>query len=100
PCLELVRFRLSEGADPDAFVAGAPVVTEWASRQPGFQRRTLVESGDGGWVDMIWWASETEALAAADNVMKDLGGTPFMMMIDPMTVEIGHHPIAHMSAAA
>lgn len=96
-CLEKVRFRLNEAADPAAFVAAAPVVTDWASRQPGFQHRTLVEEGDGAWMDLVWWRSEEEALAAADKVMKDLGGTPFMMMIDPMTVEMGHHAVAHAS---
>lgn len=98
PCLEMVRFKLTEGADRDAFLAGAPVVTDWASRQPGFQRRSLVDLGDDGWADFIWWASKAEAHRAADRVMSDLGQTPFMQMIDPMTVEMGHHPVAHMSA--
>ncbi|MEL6792014.1 MAG: hypothetical protein AAFP78_01065 [Pseudomonadota bacterium] len=96
-CLEMVRFKLNTAADADAFRAAAPVVTEWASRQPGFQRRALVEEADGHWVDLVWWRSETEALAAADRVMNDLGQTTFMMMIDPMTVEMGHHKVAHMS---
>ncbi|MEL7465260.1 MAG: hypothetical protein AAFN79_14410 [Pseudomonadota bacterium] len=95
--LEMVRFRLKAEADADAFRTAAPVVTEWASRQPGFQSRTLVEQGDGHWVDLVWWRSEAEAFAAADKVMDDLGQTTFMQMIDPMSVEMGHHKIAHMS---
>ena len=97
PCLEMVRFKLSAHADADAFRAAAPVVTDWASRQPGFQLRTLVEQTDGHWVDLVWWRTEVDALAAADKVMNDLGQTPFMQMIDPMTVEMGHHKVAHLS---
>ncbi|MEM7546087.1 MAG: hypothetical protein AAF367_11175 [Pseudomonadota bacterium] len=97
PCLEMVRFKLNAGADSDAFRAAAPIVTDWAARQPGFQYRSLAEQGDGWWVDLVWWRSEAEALAAADKVMGALGATSFMMMIDPMSVEMGHHPVVHMS---
>lgn len=99
-CMEIVRFRLAAGADRDAFLAGAPVVTDWAARQPGFQRRTLVEEAGGAWVDMILWASEAEAHRAADRVMNDLGQTAFMRMIDPMSVDMGHHSVAHISDGA
>lgn len=99
-CLEMVRFTLAESADADAFRAAAPIVSDWASRQPGFMSRTLVEEADGHWVDLVWWRSEAEALGAADKVMRDLGATPFMRMIDPMSVETGHHRIVHAMAAA
>ncbi|MEO0363060.1 MAG: hypothetical protein AAF322_18205 [Pseudomonadota bacterium] len=94
-CLEMVRFTLAEGADRDAFLAGAPALTDWASRQPGFQSRTLVEHAGGGWLDIVCWASKADAERAADRIMYDLGQTDFMKMIDPMSVEIGHHPVAH-----
>ena len=96
-CLEMVRFRLADQADADAFRSAAPIVTDWAARQPGFQHRTLVEEANGWWTDLIWWRSEAEALSAADKVMRELGSTSFMMMIDPMSVESGHHKVAHMS---
>ena len=100
PCLEMVRFKLGAQADADAFRAAAPIVTDWASRQPGFQHRTLVEETDGHWLDLVWWRSEAEAHAASDKIMNELGQTPFMRMIDPMTVEMRHHKVAHMSGGA
>lgn len=100
PCLEMVRFRLSDGADADAFRAAAPAVTAWAARQPGFQYRTLIEETDGGWIDMVWWRSAGDAKAAGAKFMADLGATPFVAMIDAGSVEMGHHKVAHMSGAA
>lgn len=96
----MVRFKLNSAANADAFRAAAPIVTDWAARQPGFQHRTLIEQTDGHWFDLVWWRTEADAHAAADKVMDELGQTPFMQMIDPMTVELGHHKVAHMSSGA
>ena len=100
PCLEMVRFRLNDDADADAFRAAAPVVTDWASRQPGFQYRALVEQADGHWLDLVWWRSAADAEAAGGKFMADLGETTFARMIDPASVSMGHHKVAHMSGAA
>ena len=99
-CLEMVAFTLTPQADKDTFVAAAPSVTEWASKQPGFQYRTLVDRGEHGWIDMIWWSSETDAKAAADKIGQELMSSPFMQMIDPTSVKVEHHPVAHMGLAA
>jgi len=95
--LEIVRFKLNAGADAGAFRAAAPILTDWAKSQPGFLYRSLAEQADGWWVDVIWWQTEADALAAGDKLMNALGATSFMMMIDPMTVEISHSPVAHAS---
>lgn len=100
PCLEMVRFRLAEGADAEAFRAAASVVTDWAARQAGFQYRTLIEEADGGWIDMVWWRSEADAKAAAGKFMDELGGAPFVAMIDGGSVDMAHHRVAHMSGGA
>lgn len=99
-CLEMVAFTLAPFADKEAFVANAPSVTEWAAKQPGFQYRTLVDRGDHGWIDMVWWASEADAKAAADKIGQEMMSSPFMQMIDPTSVKIEHHPVAHMGLAA
>ncbi len=99
-CLEMVTFKLAPYADKGAFIDAAPSVTEWAATQPGFQYRTLVDRGEHGWIDMVWWASEAEAKAAAEKVGTEMMSSPFMQMIDPRTVKIEHHPVAHMGLAA
>ena len=99
-CLEMVAFTLAPNADKDAFVRAAPSVTEWAATQPGFQYRTLVDRGEHGWIDMLWWASEADARAAADRIGQEMMSSTFMQMIDPATVKIELHPVAHMGLAA
>ncbi len=99
-CLEMVAFTLASHAERDKFVAAAPSVTAWAAKQPGFQYRTLVDRGDHGWIDMIWWSSEEEAKSAADKIGQEMMSSPFMQMIDPTSVKIEHHPVAHMGLAA
>ena len=99
-CLEMVAFTLTPLADKDTFVAAAPSVTEWASKQSGFQYRTLVDRGAHGWIDMIWWSSEADAKAAADKIGQEMMSSPFMQMIDPASVKVEHHPVAHMGLAA
>lgn len=99
-CLEMVSFTLAPQAEKEAFVKAAPSITAWAAKQPGFQYRTLVDRGRHGWIDMIWWASEADAKAAADRIGREMMSSPFMQMIDPTSVKIEHHPVAHMGLAA
>ena len=57
-------FQSAKLSDEQALTIKMNAITEWAARQPGFQYRTLVNRGDQGWTDMVWWASEAEAKAA------------------------------------
>lgn len=99
-CLEMVAFTLAPHANREKFVAEAPSVTAWAAKQPGFQYRTLVDRGEQGWIDMVWWASEADARAAADRIGREMMSSPFMQMIDTASVKIEHYPVAHMGLAA
>ena len=99
-CLEMVAFTLAPHADKERFVEIAPTVTEWAAKQPGFQYRTLVDRGEQGWIDMVWWATEADAKAAADKIGQEMMSSPFMQMIDPASVKVEHHAVAHMGLAA
>lgn len=89
-CLELVRFRLAEGADAAAFRAAAALVGEWAARQPGFRSRMLAEEGGGWFSDLVLWESEAAATAASAAFGPALGASPFARAIDGATVEMRH----------
>ena len=93
-CLEMVSFHLNDEADREAFLAAAPVVTEWVSRQPGFRHRSIVDRGEEGWVEMILWADQASAHSAAKKLR---GETPFMAMIDRASVRMAHHTVVHTS---
>jgi hypothetical protein len=54
--IELVNYRLNDGADPDEFLAINRVVgAEFTSAQPGFIKREIGRSDDGTWLIAVTW---------------------------------------------
>lgn len=90
--LEQVTFRLGTD-DSQAFVAANQAVTDWARQQPGFVSRVLSEAEDGMWTDIVVWAGQTEAEAAAAEMNRIMERFPAMMMIDPDTIVMRHGAI-------
>jgi hypothetical protein len=88
--IELVTFRLTPGTDRAAFVENARRTEAVVRRQPGFVARMLTESPDGLWSDIVTWASQADAKAAAASVMSDPDFAPFVAMIDGPTVRMSH----------
>ena len=64
--VELVTFKLIEGADEAAFLAAADAVMADIRRLPGYVNRELLKSDDGQWIDVVHWRSRDAALAAAE----------------------------------
>ena len=63
--IEILRFRLADGADEAAFLqADKRVQAEFAYQQPGLVRRTAARGDDGGWVVIDLWHSAAQAEAA------------------------------------
>ncbi|WP_375599151.1 hypothetical protein [Devosia sp. Naph2] len=90
--LELVTFRLNT-ANGEDFLAANAAVNAWASRQPGFVSRTLSEGEGGQWTDMVIWASDAHAKAAAAEMNQVMQDFPAMMMIDPQSIVMQHSAI-------
>ena len=61
--IEIVMFKLAEGASRDQFVEAAKAMNEFVTNQPGFIMRRLSCGADGEWVEHIEW----EDMAAAEN---------------------------------
>lgn len=61
--IELVRFRLQEGKTAQDWLKLNETINEWMQRQPGFRFRSVSETGDGEWWDLVYW----ENLAAAET---------------------------------
>ncbi len=87
--LEIVTFSLKPGTEA-GFVANNGVMTDWLARQPGFLSRHLGKRDDGTWVDVVRWQSMEQALAAADRIMAEIGGSEALQAIDPATVDMWH----------
>ena len=64
--VELVTFKLIEGADEAAFLAAADAVMADIRRRSGYVNRELLKGDDGQWIDVVHWRSREDALAAAE----------------------------------
>jgi hypothetical protein len=65
-CYEIVISRARPGARRDEILALSQKIEAWASAQPGFLRRTLVEDGaQATWIDLVVWRSREDATRAA-----------------------------------
>jgi heme-degrading monooxygenase HmoA len=93
--VEIVFFRLVEGASDQAFLATAATVDHWLRRTDGFQRRVLHGDTDGNWVDVVYWDSKEKALAAAEAIMQTPEGQAFGGMINPDTIFMYHMSAVH-----
>ena len=87
--VEIIRFKLKDGADVDAFANSADEITAWAKKQPGFEYRTLSVDEDGLWFDINYWACIEDNKTANNKFMADNEHTDFMKMIDPVSVTMG-----------
>ncbi len=73
--IELVRFRLQPGKTAADWLKANEKINTWMKAQPGFRFRSLSETDDGEWWDMVYWASMDAALAAGEKFMPELGET-------------------------
>lgn len=95
PVLEIVTFRLIDGADRHAFLDAARGTATLLRERGALTRRFLTVDGDGLWTDVVEWTSMEAALTAAAEVMEHPGFGPFMAMIDPETVTMRHTHILY-----
>jgi heme-degrading monooxygenase HmoA len=85
--IEILRFRLLEGAEEAAFlVADDRVQTEFAYQQPGLLRRTVARSADGEWVVVDIWDSAEAADAGEAEWAKDAATAELMSFVDGTSV--------------
>ncbi len=71
--IELVRFRLQPGKTAADWLKANEKIDEWMKAQPGFRFRSISETDEGEWWDLVYWASMEAALAAGEKFMPELG---------------------------
>jgi hypothetical protein len=90
--IEIMRFRLTEQADDQAFeAADRRVQTEFAYQQPGLLRRTLARAEGGEWIVIDVWHSKEDAERCAEAWEGDLATAEFMSFVDAGTVSVGRY---------
>lgn len=87
---ECVTFRLASGVERDSFLQASLSIGVFASNQPGFVSRQLIETEEGGFIDWVEWQSLETAKAAGAKIMSDPSVQKAMMMIDPESVVLRH----------
>ncbi len=90
--VELVTFRLQKG-DTQGFVDANAAINDWLKRQLGFVSRHLAERDDGSYLDIVFWQTHADALAASNKMMEEMAQSEAMTMIDPMGLDMSHGTI-------
>ena len=85
--IEILAFRLKEGADEAAFLAAdKKVQVEFAYQQPGLLRRTTARAEDGNWMVIDIWQTAAHADACDARWGTDEVSSEFMTFVDESTV--------------
>ena len=85
--IEVLTFRLSRGADEEAFLeADRRVQREFAYQQPGMLRRTTAKGPEGRWLVVDLWRSAADADRCDALWGQDPVTDEFRSLIEPNSV--------------
>ena len=87
--VEITTFKLNNGVSSDDFVNSAEQMqTDFLKNQDGFIKRTLTQSGDTLWTDIVYWANKESHSKAMQLAEKTEAVIPFMEKIDFNSVKM------------
>lgn len=87
--VEIFTFRLApDAAEADFLAADAAVQTAFYYGRPGIVRRTTARSSDGEWTVVVFWGTESDALAAAAAASTHEATARFGSLIDHGTIRV------------
>lgn len=98
--IETVSYKLAGGVAREDFLKANSTMTDWLSRQKGFQYRSLSQKQDGSWLDIVYWEDMAKADAAEVSFQKEMPSTDFFMMVDPQSLEMERNEVATYFMAA
>lgn len=90
--IELVRFRLKQDKTAADWLKANEKINDWIKVQPGFRFRSLSETDDGEWIDMVYWENLEAAKAAGAKFGDEVAPT-----CEPL-IEIGSVVVSHSKA--
>lgn len=66
--IEWAPFKVAENVtNEDLLTAADQIEQKFLQQQKGYVRRELLQGQDNQWVDLIYWASNEDAAAAAEK---------------------------------
>lgn len=91
PVTEVVTFKLAAEASASEFKLSAVAVEKELQKIPGYQRRSLLQSDTGEWIDIVNWNQLTTAKAAAVSLQENPAAQQFFGHIDPNSVALNYY---------
>jgi hypothetical protein len=85
--LEVTTLRPAAGLTAADFIAANADIDEYLKRQPGFQWRRILETGDGTIIDIVAYNTMDHARAGAAGISGEMAGSPVHRTIDHSSVD-------------
>ena len=92
--LEIRSFRLVPGAGEADLIRAADTTTRLLRGQRGFLARSLAQSEDGSWTDIVHWLDRASARAGGDRLKEHDAARAYSALIDPPTLTATLCPLA------
>jgi heme-degrading monooxygenase HmoA len=93
--VEVVRFRLAEGASESSFLEENRKAQAFVAEQPGFVGREIARGDDGGWLVLVRWRSAADADASFSKFVAAAETQPFMALLDGPSMQAGRYTVVH-----
>ena len=91
--IELVTFKLSEGANEDEFIHASKEMEEDMQNIKGYIKRELIKHPDGRYGDLVHWESMDAAKEAMDQAMQMQGPQKYFTFIDESSIDMNHYDV-------
>ena len=95
--IEMARITLGAGkTEADLVAASNAFQSAFLAEQPGFIRRELIKTEDGGYADLVHWRSMADAHAIMDKVSSSTACLAYfavMEMSGDMTAGVAHYEV-------
>ena len=96
--LEITSFRLLSGTFAGFVEANKAEIDGWLKKQPGFQSRVIIESGEDEVMDLVFWNSVEEGTKAMQRIMDETATSRVHSLIDQGSVSWQIFPVGHQLA--
>ncbi|HXH33768.1 MAG TPA: hypothetical protein VNJ54_05065 [Plantibacter sp.] len=93
--LEVTTLRPAAGLTTADFVTANADIDEYLARQPGFEWRRILETGDGTIIDIVAYDNIDHARAGAAGISGEMAGSPVHATIDHSSVDWNLTTVLH-----
>lgn len=92
--IEVIHFRMVEGADEQEFIReDERVGREYTPNQPGFVGRESAKNDQGDWVVIVYWEDAESAEASMQKFMNDPLAQRFLELMDSDSFSMVHYEV-------